>query len=351
MSDSTKDLKEDIDEARESVRGTLSELSERLSPKRAASDVTEWIQEEMGPMMRTVGSALRKHSLPAAAAGAGIAWLVVALLRDDEPKQPQLEQPDPEWSPDALGATRTGGVPMTQRPRVTRDDMSARPAVAGASPQGSKRLINASAAVRASADDLHRSLAQINAQVEADETGTWAAIKHKASAAFDAAQAHIAAGTEKAKGYLSSAYQSSAESVSEAYDYVGDKTRQAGRAVSKSYDNSPLLYGLIGIAAGTALAMMLPPTRREDQLMGPSRDSLIEAAEARLRALRRQAEDATIEGLDSAAHTLRDASASLVAQIQRAQASAEKSVAEGADAVEDVLAEKLGTAGEQSRSI
>lgn len=339
MSGSTQELKEDIDNARDSVRETLSEITNRLSPKRAASDVTEWIQEEMGPIMQTVGKALRKHSLPAAAAGAGIAWLVVALLRDDdEPRR----LPDNGWSPDQLGATRAGGEPT----RVTRTDM--RPVDVTERADGtSQRLVDASNAVRASADALHRSLAQINSQMDDDEDGTWARLKLKATEALETAQAQIAAGTQKAKGYLVEAYDTSAQSLSQAYDYAGDKARQAGRAVAKSYDGSPLLYGLIGLAAGTALAMFLPPTRPEDRLMGPRRDQLVSAAEARWRAMRGQAEDVTIQGLQSATDTLRSASDSVVEQIKRAEASTRSSIADGAAVVEDLVAQKLDALREQ----
>jgi flagellar hook-basal body complex protein FliE len=120
-----------------------------------------------------------------------------------------------------------------------------------------------------------------------------------------------------------------------------------GRAVAKSYDGSPLLYGLIGLAAGTALAMFLPPTRPEDRLMGPRRDQLVSAAEARWRAMRGQAEDVTIQGLQSATDTLRSASDSVVEQIKRAEASTRSSIADGAAVVEDLVAQKLDALREQ----
>jgi hypothetical protein len=50
------------------------------------------------------------------------------------------------------------------------------------------------------------------------------------------------------------------------------------RAVEVSQRN-PLAIGMVALAAGAAVAMLLPPTRRENQLLGETRDRLVRGAQ------------------------------------------------------------------------
>jgi ElaB/YqjD/DUF883 family membrane-anchored ribosome-binding protein len=54
--------------------------------------------------------------------------------------------------------------------------------------------------------------------------------------------------------------------------------RAGARAVEVS-ERNPLALGLFALAAGAAAAMLLPPTRRENELLGQTRDRLLESAQ------------------------------------------------------------------------
>lgn len=70
-------------------------------------------------------------------------------------------------------------------------------------------------------------------------------------------------------------------------DYAGRarvRASDARRRASEGFDESPLTGALIGVAAGALLGLLLPRTRREDELLGETRDRLTDAAKAAAKA-------------------------------------------------------------------
>lgn len=62
----------------------------------------------------------------------------------------------------------------------------------------------------------------------------------------------------------------------EASRRAGQRARRAGRKAQQRFDSDPLLMGAIGIAAGALLGAMIPETDRERELMGDTRDELLD---------------------------------------------------------------------------
>jgi hypothetical protein len=60
----------------------------------------------------------------------------------------------------------------------------------------------------------------------------------------------------------------------------GARVRQAGERFVEGVERSPLLLGLAGLAAGAAVAMLLPASRREREIAARARDDLWDKAEA-----------------------------------------------------------------------
>src|SRR5690606_17621324 len=93
-------------------------------------------------------------------------------------------------------------------------------------------------------------------EIEGDE-GPVEAVKDKAAAAADAAKT----ATRNVRDKMRSAKYSAAHR----YD-------EAGAKIGASYERQPLAFGALAAALGLAVAVLLPPTRREDELMGDLRD-------------------------------------------------------------------------------
>src|SRR5690606_6608728 len=56
------------------------------------------------------------------------------------------------------------------------------------------------------------------------------------------------------------------------------RARSSAERFSQTLEENPLAVGMIALALGTAAALLLPPSRREDELMGEARDDLMETA-------------------------------------------------------------------------
>ena len=72
--------------------------------------------------------------------------------------------------------------------------------------------------------------------------------------------------------------------------------RQVGDNASRMFQQNPLGMGVIAVAAGTVLGMALPATRKEREIMGETRDKVIERVETTASEALSQAEDQARQG-------------------------------------------------------
>jgi hypothetical protein len=85
------------------------------------------------------------------------------------------------------------------------------------------------------------------------------------------------------------------ERVGETAEHLRHQARQQGGKTKETFnylrDEQPLVLGALGFALGAALGAGLPPTQREDELMGEARDQVVH-----------RAQEAGAEQLDKARH-------------------------------------------------
>ena len=62
-------------------------------------------------------------------------------------------------------------------------------------------------------------------------------------------------------------------------DQAKERVRDVGGSLRSTFEQNPLLIGLIGAISGAALAMLLPATHREQELLGKTREELWNKAE------------------------------------------------------------------------
>jgi hypothetical protein len=70
----------------------------------------------------------------------------------------------------------------------------------------------------------------------------------------------------------------------EAYGNARDRVGNAGRRAGETLEEAPLLVLAAGIAAGAAIAALLPRSRTEDRLLRPVRDRARETARTAVQA-------------------------------------------------------------------
>jgi ElaB/YqjD/DUF883 family membrane-anchored ribosome-binding protein len=104
-----------------------------------------------------------------------------------------------------------------------------------------------------------------------------------------------------------------------------------GREVYQSLlEENPMILGAVAVACGLAIGLLLPSTEKEDQLMGPTRDHLLDQA----RSIVDNARQAAVESLRSGAETVK---AHLDEAAVEAKAALEVSVENAKEAVKEEL--------------
>ncbi len=148
--------------------------------------------------------------------------------------------------------------------------------------------------------------------IEVEEWGTDELEDYGDVAAPTAGQAadRVSEKASRAARRVSDAASEASRKVGEAAGHVKDRavdlglrtTEQAHR-VRESFwdlvDRRPLATGLATLGAGVIVGLLIPPTRREDELMGETRDELLRGA--------REAGKRTLEKTKDVARTAADA--------------------------------------------
>ena len=80
-------------------------------------------------------------------------------------------------------------------------------------------------------------------------------------------------------GAASNAYSSAGDYAGKAYEKVGDYSTQAREQYDYYIEENPLAVGAVALALGAAVGMAIPSTRVEGQLMGETKQQLLQKAQ------------------------------------------------------------------------
>lgn len=114
-------------------------------------------------------------------------------------------------------------------------------------------------------------------------TGTASSLAHQAS--DKASQlAHQASSTANDLAHRASAKAGElSHQASDTYHHLSDEARQQARRVEQTFESTlhtnPLALGAVALAVGAVVGLSLPSTRREDELMGETRNQLLHRAQ------------------------------------------------------------------------
>jgi hypothetical protein len=241
------EIEEDISRTRAELGETLDALERRLAPRQLLEKGVDMLRGSLDGNLDRVGETLRANPIPLALIGAGIGWLL----------------------------------------------LSHRDGVAAAVQDTSDHAAGLAHRIRHAAD----------ASVAAAE------------AAYDYARPKIGETVERTARYASGVKSRAEHAAQAAGGYAhqaGHYAEEAGRQlhnardqVSRAMDDHPLAVGVIALAAGAALALLLPSSRVEDRYLGQTRDRVLDEARDRgLEALTR-AEEIAGAAADAASDAVR----------------------------------------------
>lgn len=213
------------EEIRANMNATLDALGRKLSPGQLIDKSSEFLRDNGGDLAANFARQVRENPVPFALTAVGLVWLIASQSRSH--RSSSYYGTDDFTAEDCSTASLT---PETQ---------------AGASESGSKlshaRVQETAQTVR---DKLRASRDRIRSSTERVKAGGDAA-RHRVSSAAHATRS---------------------------------QALRAKDSFATMADEQPLALGAIGIVIGAIIGTALPGTRREDELLGRTRDRTLERA-------------------------------------------------------------------------
>jgi ElaB/YqjD/DUF883 family membrane-anchored ribosome-binding protein len=243
---SSAEIQADIRDTRERMDATLDELGNRLTARSLLNSALDWWDspgnqgnEAARTAVKAVARQIKHHPMPSLLIGSGIAWLISESM-DHENGHERVRHGNDE-------SFQSGNASRTHLPGSSSSHE--KPGIMDKAKEGATHVIEAAAGAMDAAkrkfshveDELHHSAER----VQQGARGTYDRGRNVAS---------------KLRHDLSDGYHRSAERFEEAVEEY------------------PLAIGVAFAALGALAGLVIPRTRREDELLGEQSDHLFEAA-------------------------------------------------------------------------
>lgn len=294
MSDTDRtpeEIERDIDQTRAHMDSTIDQIQDKFSPGQLMDEALNYFQDGPGEFGRNLGRAVRDNPMPVALLGLGAAWLMISgsSKRDNHYAYRAYER-DSEfarWSnradrfgDDSYGYNEAVATTGTAYGGTTAFDSSDddRPGIRDRAKLMGERVGDAAS----SASDRVTGAASTAAdRSRAAATGAADRVRGGAAAVGERAGAMAQAGREhaaQARDRASQAYYQARGGVQRGTAQARYRAREAGSQAADYYDRQPLILGALAAVVGAGLAMAIPATRREDDVIGPYRDRVRDQA-------------------------------------------------------------------------
>ncbi|MGP1397956.1 MAG: DUF3618 domain-containing protein [Inquilinaceae bacterium] len=298
MSDTDRtpeEIERDIDRTRAHMDSTISQIQDKLSPGQLMDEALNYFQDGPGEFGRNLGRAVRDNPMPVALLGLGAAWLMISgSSRRDDDYAYRAYRRDSEFARWSNRADRFGDDSYGYSEAVGETAGTAGTAYGGSTAYGAsdddspgirdraklmgERVGDAASsasdrvtgAASAAADRSRTAAAGAAERVR----GGAAAVGERAGAMAQAGREHAAHARDRA----SQAYYQARDGVRRGTAEARYRAREAGSQASEYYDRQPLIFGALAAVVGAGLAMAIPATRREDEMIGPYRDRVRDQA-------------------------------------------------------------------------
>ena len=247
--ESSDDIRENIEQTRANMGGTIDAIQERLSPERLTQQAKDAVHDAtIGKVSQTMNDmtdsareggytlldTIRQNPVPAALAGIGVGWLIMKARENAEQRSMNRSwNNDRSWN-------RSGYYDRYGRYQ-------------GGAYYGGSNQMGQQGSGQSLTDKAQDKMGQMT----------------------DTAQDKMGQVADKAQD-VGGQIQDQAQQMANQAQY------QAYRAkgwFERTMDDNPLAIGLVAVAAGALAGMAVPETDQERQWMGPARDQLVEKAQ------------------------------------------------------------------------
>lgn len=328
--ESPETIKTDIERTRQNMSEKIDQIQARLSPdnikaqaqetvrdivRDSTESLTSYLSENSKDLGVTVAHAIKSNPIPAALIGVGIGWLLVESYggshsstqdesrqrntwpRDDGYGESRYAAATPRGQYQGSGAQYQGaGAPYagSQYSRAqyggsqygdaqyqsagTQYDAAQGRTGGYASYTSSDqpgwiqdKAANLKEQIGDKAEQLRDTVQQVGEQVS-EKVGEWTdSMRSQSNVASDQASYY----TNQARGQMATLGEQASSVGHEAQAYA----RQTGQQLQRSLEDNPLVFGGVALAIGALIGMALPATRRENEMLGPWRDEVMQSAQ------------------------------------------------------------------------
>lgn len=245
------EIQREIKVTRADLDETVNALQERLAPQQYLSHALEMARDTLREASPKIAQAVRENPLPAALIALGVGWLYLRATAPPKPRYPVYASTD-----ESEFALTHGGV----------------------GEKVGEGWDKAKGSIQSSAAEVKDWTSQKAGQIM-DSTAKYA------GQALDKAGELTGQAMEKAGEWAGSAREKAGEVVHQARiqaehfgEYTRDQLGRVGDGAVQMYKENPWAFAAIGLGLGAALAMSLPITQQEQQVMGKASDQVVNSA-------------------------------------------------------------------------
>ncbi|WP_341212520.1 DUF3618 domain-containing protein [uncultured Limimaricola sp.] len=276
MTDQTRspeEIEREIETERSQLQRTIDDLQERLSLDGIMRSVTDSVTDNASDIGLTISRTVQRNPVPIALMGAGLAWLAVSNARGSHEDERYAGEVDYRGQRDYARSGRLGADPYLSRKYGT-DKMNeprgpvATPEDHGDSPWNESR--SRGGALRDRVSGAKGKFGEYRDRARSRGASVGASARSLRDRISDGTHDM----SEEAKKRVIAARTRAYEAQVKAEFYA----RKGRDSAAGLYEQQPLLGGLLAMAAGAAVAAMLPRTQREDEAFGAYRDDLMDEA-------------------------------------------------------------------------
>lgn len=313
-------IRANIEETRAHMTRTVNSIQAKLSPERLAQQAKESIKEAtIGKVEEMAHTASRKanrwstslvdtikqNPVPAAMVGIGLGWLLMKNSNGETRRGDYHYYPDSEgnyrlytseeWNGPYYDDRSTSAVDRV-RDQTSRAAHTMQEGASSAAHAVQERASNAAQVVQEKAGNA--------AQAVQEKAGELAgSIQDTARSAANTVAERAHSMQERAGEMVSNVQNTTREQATYLANQAQAQARYAKTEVQHLMETNPLALGVVAIAAGAIIGLMLPRTQTENQLMGETRDRLMDQAKTTAKETAKKVQHVAEEAYQSAKDT------------------------------------------------
>jgi uncharacterized protein YjbJ (UPF0337 family)/vacuolar-type H+-ATPase subunit H len=340
----SNEIRADIDQTRASVGEKIDQLQSRLDPNRlkeqaqetvqemlndTASSMTEYVRSHKDEMVSSIANAARRNPLPTALMGLGLGWLILESMagnkRDDDDRR-AYDRYDYERRNFSTSGSRSRFEGSSGRSQVSqgrgqymaddyynqyeapdysasgyptrtesRSEFQDQQEYGNGHQHGTNPVAKAADAVKDKVGDIGHEIKDRVEGVSQGITERVSDVSHEVKERLGGAVDDVRQQAGQMSGQTQRSMYRAGNQMDEWQHRARYEGQRRGQQVMRNLEDNPLTYGALALAAGAALALLLPQTRTENRYFGEVRDQVMEKGQEVMQTAKSHAQEVVSE--------------------------------------------------------